>query len=560
MINVLLLPDASALALLDITVDSSAKTITAVASTTSAQASCPVCHQPSSKVQSRYVRTLADLPCSGQRVRWLIQVRRFWCLNAGCPRKIFSERLPTCAPAYARRTTRQAESLHEMALTAGGKGGAYLAQRQGMPTSRDTLLRLTRRRQPAAAPTPRVLGVDDFAWKKGHRYGTILVDLEKHQAVDVLPDRETETFSTWLKARPGIEIISRDRSGSYADGARRGAPQAIQVSDRFHLLVNLHTALIRLFDRKHDLLTLIAAEQHDLEEPRAQAPSATASLTSAELKPLPLKQVQRQARRNRRQTRYEEVLELHEQGASQRAIASLLGLHRDTVRRYLAAPAFPEIVRPKRKSLLDPYKDYLHQRWGAGQHNITHLISEIRARGYRGSATIVHDYLRAYRQHPEWLQTYPQQKQQGARDGGHMPLSAREAAWLFVCNPRKLTLRQVWQLEPLRVQDEVLASAYQLAQDFRAMVVNRQVDVLHRWLQEAQESGIAELRSFAAGIYRDYDAVRAALTTEYSNGQTEGQVNRLKLLKRQAYGRAHFDLLRLRVLHRSQPTNQQKCA
>ena len=206
-------------------------------------------------------------------------------------------------------------------------------------------------------------------------------DLEKHQAVDVLPDRETETFSTWLKARPGIEIISRDRSGSYADGARRGAPQAIQVSDRFHLLVNLHTALIRLFDRKHDLLTLIAAEQHDLEEPRVQAPSATASLTSAELKPLPLKEVQRQARRNRRQTRYEEVLELHEQGASQRAIASLLGLHRDTVRRYLVAPAFPEIVRPKRKSLLDPYKDYLHQRWGAGQHNITHLISEIRARG-----------------------------------------------------------------------------------------------------------------------------------------------------------------------------------
>ena len=141
-----------------------------------------------------------------------------------------------------------------------------------------------------------------------------------------------------------------------------------------------------------------------------------------------------------------------------------------------------------------------------------------------------------------------------------MPLSAREAAWLFVCNPRKLTLRQVRQLEPLRIQDEGLASAYQLTQDFRAMVVNRQVDVLHRWLQEAQESGIAELRSFAAGILRDYDAVRAALTTEYSNGQTEGQVNRLKLIKRQAYGRAQFDLLRLRVLHRSGPPNQQKCA
>jgi transposase len=178
MINVLLLPDASVLTLLNITRETPSRTITAVAATTSQEGSCPVCHHLSSKVQSRYVRTLADLSCSGQPVRWLVQVRRFWCLNAGCPRKIFSERLPTCAPAYARRTIRQAENLHELALTAGGKGGTYLAQRQGMPTSRDTLLRLTRRNKPAAAPNPHVLGVDDFAWEKGHRYGNLYLQAE----------------------------------------------------------------------------------------------------------------------------------------------------------------------------------------------------------------------------------------------------------------------------------------------------------------------------------------------------------------------------------------------
>jgi transposase len=384
--------------------------------------------------------------------------------------------------------------------------------------------------------------------------------LEKHQVVDLLPNREAETLITWLKARPGVEIISRDRAGSYADAARRGAPQAIQVSDRFHLLVNLHTALIRLFERKHDLLKRLAAEEHAYPAPRAEAPSTDLSSTLAEPKPLPRKEVQRQARRDRREQRYEEVLKLHEQGISQVAIATLLGLHRDTVRCYLAAPAFPELIRSKRKSKLDPFKAYLHQRWATGQQNITHLIADIRKQGYRGSATLVHDSLRSKRSQPDWMEAYQQAKQRRAQGTSASPLSAREAAWLFVCNPRRLKLRQVRQLEPLRVQDEELARAYQLAQDFRAMVTNRQVGVLPRWLQEAQESVIAELRSLAAGIYRDYDAVRTALTTEYSNGQTEGQVNRLKLIKRQAYGRAQFDLLRLRVLHRSGRTNQQKCA
>jgi transposase len=509
-----------------------------------------------------------------------VRVRRFRCENEACTRKIFTERLPTCAPAYARRTIQQATVLCELAFALGGKAGERIAPLLGMAVSHDTLLRLMSRYGTQTAPTPRVLGVDDFAWKKGHRYGTILIDQETHTVVDVLPDREAETLAKWLKEHPGVEVISRDRAGAYADGARQGAPHAQQVSDRFHLLVNLRDALKRLFERKHESLKQIT-EASQLPEKQASeaSPLSTTDNTKTadekETAPPPAPEERRaevakspqslsptaaqaEARRAKRQSRYEEVIRLHEQGVSQVAIAEMVGINRDTVRRYITAPAFPEIVRPKCGSKLDPYKDYLHQRWSEGEQNVTHLIEEIRSQGYQGSESIVYDYLKDKRATPEWMETYQQYKQRKAQGKSMTPLSARQAAWLFVCNPRKLTFRQVWALDPIRLHDEELGRAYHLAQDFRAMVTQRQVAMLEPWLKEVQESKIPELCSLANGIYRDYDAVRAGLSTEWSQGQTEAQVHRLKLIKRQAYGRASFEQIRLRVLHGSGVTHQEK--
>jgi transposase len=560
MASVLLLPDPAVLALVSVEVNAEAKMITATARTTESVTNCPVCGHPSDRVHSHYVRTLADLSCSGQRVRWLVQVRRFWCRNTECLRVIFSERLPTCAPAHARRTLHQTAVLCEVAFALGGKAGERIAKLLSMGTSHDTLLRLMQRSAPPVVVAPRILGLDDFAWKKGHRWGTLLIDQEAHKVVDVLPDREAETVSKWLLDHPGVEVISRDRAGAYADGARKGAPHARQICDRFHLLVNLHTAMVRLFERKHEILKQVVTEEQAQNKGTVPPNSEFDGRGQDEPKPPTPTEVHKLARRARRKNRYEEVMKLHEQGVSQAAIATLVGLNRNTVHSYIHAPEFLEQVRPNRyKSKLDPYKEYLHQRLVQGQPSVTNLIAEIREQGFRGSDTIVFDYLRSLRGDPTWREDYQRRKQQIVCGVSRKPLSAHQAAWLFVCNPCKLKWRQIWwQLEPLRMEDEELGRVYHLAQDFRTMITGRQASVLARWCREALESGIPELRSLAAGIYRDYDAVYGALETSYSNGQTEAQVHRLKLIKRQAYGRASFEQLRLRVLHGSGVTHQEK--
>lgn len=522
--------------------------LTLVIQSTLTEMSCPDCRQLSSRIHSRYTRQLSDLPCQGRAVRLLVQVRRFFCDASACSRKTFAEAFPGVAPKHARRTSRQAESLCTIAYALGGRAGARLVTRLSMPTSRYTLLRLVRRAIALPHPTPQVLAVDDFAWKKGDRYGTILVDLQAHRVVDLLPDREAESFVTWLKTHPGVKVISRDRAGTYADGARRGAPKAIQVADRFHLLLNLTTALQKLFERKQDSLQRLAAEEKVAPRsmPTHEAAVDSPGLVTESLTPT---EAQRQGRRARRKRRYDDVIALHQQGASQVAIAAFLGLHRDTVRRYINAASFPEIVRPGKRSKLDPYKAYLRERWNAGQHNIKQLVSELRERGYRQGKTIVYDYLQSVREQPAWLTAYAATKKTKTRVASSSALSPREAAWLFARNPQKLQLTQVVKLDQVRRFDEEYEAAYQLAQDFRVMVTKRQEEALPRWLAEAKQSGIAELQSLAAGIVRDFDAVQAALRLPYSNGQAEGQVNKLKSLKRQMYGRANFDLLRKRMLY-----------
>lgn len=298
--------------------------------TTAPEACCPLCHQRSAHVHSHYIRQVADLPWHGIAVRLPVRVRRFFCDHPTCQQAIFTERLPGLVAPYARKTARLAQVLEVIGMAVGGEAGARLLVSLGMAASPDTLLRLMRRASLASRPTPRVLGVDDFAFRRGARYGTILLDLERHHLVDLLPDRTAETFACWLRQHPGVKIISRDRGGSYAEGGRQGAPDAVQIADRFHIVKNLTECLDQGLLREHRVLEAIAK---GVQAPAPPPLSATVPEAVGRRPPREVREAD--LRRERRQARYNAVIEAQQQGHSLRAIADQLGLARNTVRKYV---------------------------------------------------------------------------------------------------------------------------------------------------------------------------------------------------------------------------------
>jgi len=434
-------------------------------------------------------------------------------------------------------------------MALGGNPGARLAHHLRMPTSNHTLLRLVRAAPlPVAAP-PQGIGVDDWAWKKGRRYGTILCDLVRHQAVDLLPERSADSVAAWLSAFPGVTVIARDRSDLYADGATRGAPQARHAAqgapaDRFHLMKNLGEALDRFLQHKRAVIAQVIAPT----TPSDAAPSSRGQ-------PWQERQEEDSLRRHAPIiARYEQVIALHTKGVEIADIARIVGISRTTVYRggplgsmRLGGPPERKQPRPLRRhhKVLDSYTAYLRQRWDEGCHTATRLWREIQGMGYRSSYTNVVRFLAPLRlpvgQRPSIY------RERGTSNPAPSP---RQVAMLFLQRPERLTAAQRTLIVDLCEADGAITTAHALTRDFATIARERQGERLDAWIVAASAGDIPDLRRFALGLLPDKAAIEAGLSEEWSNGQTEGHINRLKTLKRQMYGRAKFDLLRQRLLYR----------
>jgi transposase len=527
------LPVPKLLNLIGVSADTEA--ITLSAKTSASTARCPACGKRSARVHSRYTRTLADLPWQGVPVNVHLRVRRFFCNEAACDRAIFAERLPGIAAHYARRTERLDGWFTHVSFALGGEAGSRLLKDLGVVVSGDTLLHHIRSLRFGDHETPRVLSVDDFAFRRGTRYGTVLVDLERHTLVDILPDRSVDTFACWLREHPGVEIVSRDRGGEYAEAARRAAPHAVQVADRFHLLKNLRDVVLRVFRQHVEVLELVPRPMNHLQR-----------LTHLRLD----RKASKERTREQARKLFESIHALSSKGMKNARIARTLGIHRHTVEKYRAFKAPP--VRhhfTKKVSAIAPYESYILKRWKQGCRNATQIHKEIVEQGYPGAYQNVVRITRYLKEQEHLARSVPD-----CSSG----ISASHAAGILVKRPENRSEEEIRTLKRLKTVHWVTEKCCSLFEEFAEMLRDKEQrneeqthSRLEEWTEWAKASGIAELKAFAVKLLQDKEAVLAAMLLPYSQGQTEGRVNKLKLIKRSMYGRGKFDLLKQRVLYAS---------
>ncbi|MBO3752548.1 ISL3 family transposase [Streptosporangiaceae bacterium NEAU-GS5] len=466
---------------------------------------CPGCGAETARVHGYHERNVTDIPLDARRVRVVVRIRRLVCPTRGC-RQTFREQLPGVLERYQRRTTRLASQIGAVVRELAGRAGARVLSALAVCLSRHTALRVLLRLPLPRPAVPRVLGVDDFALRRRHRYATVLIDAETRQRVDVLPGRTADVLEAWLRTHPGVRVVCRDGSGAYAEAIRRALPDAIQVADRWHLWHNFSEAVLKE----------VAAHS---------ACWATAGP--------PLQDGKRAATTRER---WQQVHDLLGNGVGLLECARRLNVSLNTVKRY-ARVSEPERLRraPQyRPTLVDPYRDYLKRRRADDPAvPVMHLFEEIKALGYSGSFNLLYRYIT-----------------QGRVEADRLPIAPRRLARLLLTRPASLTDEHRRLLDDLSAACPEMIALARLVRGFAGLLrpCEGNADRLDAWIAIVRAADLPHLHAFTRGLDQDRDAVRAAVTLRYHNGGTEGVNTKTKRIMHQMHGRAGFALLRHRIL------------
>jgi transposase len=504
---------------------------------------CPTCGTPSSILHSHYQRTVQDLPVGDSSITWNLHVRRFRCRKQSCTQRVFCERFTQGLNAYARSTSRVNALFEKTSLSIGASPASSLIPNFELKASSSTMLRRAHQATTTnTLGTLKIIGIDDFAFQKGHTYGTIIVDHEQGSVVDLLPDRSAKTLVTWLKAHPEIEIITRDRSHEYSKACAEGAPQARQVFDRWHVLKNLRDALEHFLKRNSKPVAEIAKEFKSI----SSIPINKGSKKHQE-RATTMLEVRRE-----RILRARALFAEHQNIAR---VAKALPASKVFVRKAIRSEGLPDLRDNARAtSLLERWVPELEARFVSGLRNAKQFWRELCELGFEGSYKRIHDWVRFRRDQQEARDAAqvttvsPTEILAPSEQARTRSFTPRQLVWLLLFADEKLNNQDAKILERLSVVCPDVPKARVLAQEFQRLIREKDVNALDAWFTAVKSSGLPDLMSFAVGLEREREPLEAAISEIWSNGRAEGHVNRLKLIKRQAYGQAGFELLRKRVL------------